>query len=85
MYGSIVLINFPARPCRASGSSAGRVEVFVALCCCDESDLCALTPPLTAFSGPNQPPNPEQKSHPFRRKPATVPGQSGHPAFVGLG
>lgn len=40
---------------------------------------------LIAFSGPNQPPNPEQKSHPFRRKPATVPGQSGHPAFVGLG
>jgi hypothetical protein len=39
---------------------------------------------MSAFSGPNQPPNPEQKSHPFRRKPATVPGQSGHPAFVGF-
>jgi hypothetical protein len=38
-----------------------------------------------AFSGPNQPLIPEQKSHPFRRNPASVPEQKSHPAFMGLG
>ena len=40
---------------------------------------------LDAFSGPNQPLIPEQKSHPFRRNPASVPEQKSHPAFMGLG
>jgi len=38
-----------------------------------------------AFSGPKQPPNPEQKSHPIRRNPASVPEQNSHRPFVGLG
>ena len=39
----------------------------------------------SAFSGPKQPPNPEQKSHPIRRNPASVPEQNSHRPFVGLG
>jgi len=40
---------------------------------------------VNAFSGPKQPPNPEQKSHPIRRNPASVPEQNSHRPFVGLG
>jgi hypothetical protein len=56
-----------------------------------DDDEAAIRPLLSlplvpaAFSGPKQPPNPEQKSHPIRRNPASVPEQNSHRPFVGLG
>ena len=40
---------------------------------------------MGAFSVPNRPPIPGQTGHPIRRNPSTVPEQTSHPAFVGLG